>query len=170
MFGNSRSTLKITVAFGLFFGSGFASGFISGYKYASSNLACELPPMPYETQREASPDLRGPEGTGTSEVFGNATATTENIGLILEDHWMDSDENGLFIAGAVKNADTGGFDAVRVAFDLLDERESVYTAVTAINDETMEPGSSWDFTIYIPYSEMDRLKSYRLQSIMGVKK
>jgi hypothetical protein len=33
----------------------------------------------------------------------------------------------------------------------------------------MEPGASWDFTIYIPYSEMDRFKSYRLQSMMGVK-
>jgi hypothetical protein len=140
---------------------------MSGFKYASANLACELPLAPYETRLEVSPDLRGPEYAGVS---GDATPETENIGFVLEGHWMDSDENGFFIAGVVKNADTSGFDAVRVAFDLLDEREVAYTAVTAVNDEMMEPGASWDFTIYIPYSEMGGLKSYRLQSIMGVKR
>jgi hypothetical protein len=91
VFGNSRPTLKITVALGFFFGAGFASGFMSGYKYASANLVCELPLASYETRREVSLDLRGPEYAGVSSVSGDATTETENIGFVLEGHWMDSD-------------------------------------------------------------------------------
>jgi hypothetical protein len=97
-------------------------------------------------------------------------AVSEDIGLAVEEHWIDSDDNGLFIAGAVKNSGAGSFDAVRVAFDLLDSGGEAYSAVTAGNRDGVEPGESWDFTIYIPYSEMDKFSSYRLQSVMGVKR
>jgi hypothetical protein len=165
--------LKVTILVGLFFGAGFLCGFLSGYKYAGAIIVCELPPVFREISREGpvglSEDLKESVKIGVSETASNETEATGDIGLTIEEHWMDSDDGGLFIAGIVKNSGLQEFDAVRIAFDLLDERGLAYSAVTDINDGGMEPGASWDFTIYIPYAEMDKLKSYRLQSIMGVK-
>jgi hypothetical protein len=153
-----------SVAAGLLFGMGFLCGFLSGYKYAGENVIHEAPPMrdipPYSgpaAETEISEDVRA--------VFG-----AEDIGLSLREHWMDADDYGIYIAGMVKNDGRNSFDAVRVVFDLCDREGRVYTAVTAKNDERMDPGESWDFTAYIPYSDMDKLESYRLQSMMGVKK
>jgi hypothetical protein len=162
------------MALGLFFGAGFLCGFLSGYKYASLSAVRELPPAYYETSNETSggtPADLNIQGAGETETLEEETEmpSAGGIGLVLEDHWMDSDDNGLFIAGMVKNDDTKGFNAIRIAFDLLDENGQVYSAVTGRNDEGVEPGASWDFTIYLPYSEMDIFKSYRLQSVMGVK-
>ena len=156
-------------AFGIFFGAGFLAGFLTGYKYAADNLVCELPAIIPENA--ASDDARLPAASWDAVPEESVTeAGTGDIGLVLEDYWMDSDDNGLFIAGAIRNADKGAFDSVRVAFDLLDNRENTYSAVTARNDERMEPGDTWDFTIYIPYAEMDKFNSFRFQSVMGVKR
>ena len=156
-------------ALGIFFGTGFLSGFLSGYRYAADNIARELPVL-------ANKDI-ATGGELFSEfswetVFEEAVAEidTGGIGLVLDEYWIDSDEHGLFIAGAIRNEDRGAFDSVRVAFDLLDNRENAYSAVTVRNDERMEPGETWDFTIYIPYGEMNKFNSFRFQSVMGVKR
>ena len=159
----------LAAALGVFFGTGFLCGFLCGYKYAADNIACDFPVVIRENVTsgdvlplDASRDV-APEGAA-------AEADPVDIGLVLEDYWMDSDDNGLFIAGAIRNEDKGAFDSVRVAFDLLDSRENAYSAVTVRNDERMEPGDTWDFTVYIPYSEMDKFNSFRFQSVMGVKR
>ena len=110
---------------------------------------------------EASPEPAG-------DMFIPAEAG--DIGLVLEEYWMGSDDNGLYIAGAIRNSDDDAFDSVRVAFDLLDGQGGAYSAVTTRNDDRIESGDVWDFTIYIPYSEMDKFNSYRLQSVMGVRR
>jgi hypothetical protein len=162
---------KATVALGIFFGAGFLCGFLSGYRYAAANLVCEVPRAAQNFKGASSGDFSGSSDERVSAVSEDAPIdAASDIGLVLEDYWMDSDDNGLFIAGAVKNADASAFDSVMVAFDLLDDHEQAYSAVTRRNNERMEPGDSWDFTIYIPYSEMDKFKSYRLQSVMGVKR
>jgi hypothetical protein len=158
---------------GVFFGAGFLCGFLSGYRYAAANVACELPPaaVNYGVISEDAP--AAPESSPEAETVSggaDAGAETSDIGLELDDYWMDSDDNGLFIAGAVKNSGASAFDSVMVAFDLLDVGGAAYTAVTARNGERVEPGDAWDFAIYIPYSELDKFKSFRLQSVMGVKR
>jgi hypothetical protein len=110
-----------------------------------------------------SQDIRSADN---SENDNNASSA--DIGLVLDDHWMDSDDNGLFIAGTVRNASGHAFSGVRIAFDLLDSGGEPYTAVTDKATERMEPGDTWGFTMYIPYSEMDKFSSYRFQSVMGV--
>ena len=150
----------LTAALGIFFGTGFLCGFLSGYRYAALNL-----------KDVVSGDAQFYE-LSHDEVSEEAAAEADigDIGLVLDDYWMDSDDNGLFITGAIRNSDKGAFDSVRVAFDLLDGVENAYSAVTARNDERMEPGDTWDFTVYIPYSEMDKFNSFRFQSVMGVKR
>jgi len=159
----------LTAALGIFFGTGFLCGFFSGYRFAAINFVRELPVIINED--ETSDDVRLSEPLW-DEIPEEAAAVidTGDIGLVLEDYWMDSDDNGLFITGAIRNADTGAFDSVRVAFDLLDGNENAYSAATVRNDERMEPGDTWDFTVYIPYTEMDKFNSFRFQSVMGVKR
>ena len=159
----------LTAALGIFFGTGFLCGFLSGYRYAAINIAGELPVIVREDGESGG--ARFAESP-RNEFSGEADAEIHigDIGLVLEDYWMDSDNSGLFIAGAIRNSDVGAFDSVRVAFDLLDSYENAYSAVTARNDERMEPGDTWDFTLYIPYGEMDKFNSFRFQSIMGVKR
>jgi len=156
----------LAAALGIFFGTGFLSGFLTGYRYAAANLIRELPAIipEYVASGDAQPDIP-PDALEAADE-----AEMGDIGLVLEEYWMNSDDNGLFIAGAIRNANEGAFDSVRVAFDLLDARENPYSAVTARNDERIEPGEVWDFTIYIPYSEMDKFNSFRFQSVMGVKR
>ncbi|MCL2684062.1 MAG: FxLYD domain-containing protein [Synergistaceae bacterium] len=170
MAANKRYLLA--AALGVFFGTGFLCGFFSGYRYAAYNFVCELPAIIREDEASGGATLLDASGDAASEgeVAELVEIDTRDIGLVLEDYWMDSDDNGLFIAGAIHNADTGAFDSVRVAFDLLDSRENAYSAVTARNDERIEPGDTWDFTIYIPYGEMDKFNSFRFQSVMGVKR
>ena len=159
----------LAAALGIFFGTGFLCGFLSGYKYAADNLVCELPVIIREDVTSGDAQFSDVSLDIVSEDAAAETDTVD-IGLVLEDYWMDSDDNGLFIAGAIRNADKGVFDSVRVAFDLLDSRENAYSAVTVRNDERMDPGDTWDFTVYIPYSEMDKFNSFRFQSVMGVKR
>ena len=158
----------LTAALGIFFGSGFLCGFLSGYRYAAIDIAFELPAIAGEDTAGGGQFSESP----WEDVYEEAAAEIDigDIGLVLEDYWIDSDDNGLFIAGAIRNADRGAFDSVRVAFDLLDGRDNAYSAVTARNDERMEPGEAWDFTVYIPYAEMDKFNSFRFQSVMGVKR
>jgi len=170
MAANKRYLLA--AALGIFFGTGFLCGLFSGYKYAD-NFFYELPVIIRENAASVDVPLAGVMRDAASEdveAEADIEIDTGDIGLVLEDYWMDSDDNGLFIAGAIRNADSGAFDSVRVAFDLLDSRESAYSAVTVRNDERMEPGDTWDFTIYIPYAEMDKFNSFRFQSVMGVKR
>ncbi|MDR1509042.1 MAG: FxLYD domain-containing protein [Synergistaceae bacterium] len=166
--------MKKTVAAGILFGAGFLIGFLSGYKYASENIVCEVPPMFSGVEKISSQDVTSPYlgMAAETEISGDAPTVPEiaDIGLSVQEHWMDSDDHGLYIAGTVRNYGVNSFDAVRVAFDLCDAEGRIYTAVTARNDERIEPGESWDFTAYIPYSDMDKFNSYRLQSIMGVKR
>ena len=167
MAANKRCLLA--AALGVFFGTGFLCGFLSGYKYAAYNLVCEFP---VSVREDAASGGALPVDASWDVVPEGAASETDpvDIGLVLEDYWMDSDDNGLFIAGAIRNADKSAFDSVRVAFDLLDGRENAYSAVTVRNDERMEPGDTWDFTVYIPYSEMDKFNSFKFQSVMGVKR
>ncbi|MDR1137139.1 MAG: FxLYD domain-containing protein [Synergistaceae bacterium] len=164
---------KKTVAAGVLFGMGFLCGFLSGYNYAGKNIVYESPPILLNEENISSRDIQSnPETSAGTEIFEDAPAFPEvgDIGLSLREHWMDSDEHGLYIAGQVKNDGPNSFDAVRVAFDLCDDEGGIYSAVTARNDERIEPGEAWDFTAYLPYSDMDKFKSYKLQSIMGVKR
>jgi hypothetical protein len=161
---------KFAVAFGVFFGCGFLCGFFSGYSHVrrDGSVAVESPLVIQATVGPATPSSAG--GNGVASDDATPGTASEDIGLVVEEHWIDSDDSGLFIAGAVKNSGAGAFDAVRVAFDLLDAGGEAYSAVTARNGDGVGRGESWDFTIYIPYSEMDKFKSYRLQSVMGVKR
>ena len=160
----------LAAALGIFFGTGFLCGFLSGYRYAAIDLAAyELPANIREDTAPGDAQFSEFQPDEVSEDMAAETGIGD-IGLVLEDYWIDSDDNGLFIAGAIRNADMSAFDAVRVAFDLLDGRGNAYSAVTARNDERMEPGDTWDFTVYIPYSEMDKFNSFGFQSVMGVKR
>jgi hypothetical protein len=164
---------KRSVVAGILFGMGFLCGFLSGYKYASENIVCEVLPINSSVENLSSRDISPYSGAAAeTEISGDITEVSEtaDIGLSLREHWMDSDDYGIYIAGVIENDSVNSFDAVRVAFDLCDSEGRVYTAVTAKNDERMEPGESWEFTAYILYSDMDKFKSYRLQSIMGVKR
>jgi len=147
--------LKTPASFGLFFGMGFLCGFFVC-------LATE------QTPRDAPPDSAAASVLAVSADSRGALAIEGNIDLALEDERMDSDENGLFITGTVKNISAHSFDAARIAFDLCDRGGEPYTVVTDRNAERMEPGDVWGFTIYIPYTDMDKFSSYRLQSIMGI--
>jgi hypothetical protein len=169
---NRKKILRRSAAAGLLVGMGFFCGFLSGYKYAGENIVCEIPPMFSSEETASSRDISPHSGTAAETgASDDIPAVSENadIGLSLQEHWMDVDDYGIYIAGTVKNDGPNSFDALRVAFDLYDSEGRIYTAVTARNDERMEPGESWDFTAYIPYSDMDRFEFYRLQSIMGVK-
>jgi len=156
-------------ALGIFFGTGFLCGFLSGYRYAVFNAESKLSVIVSE-DREAGDSLFSEFLRDGTPEQAEGEADVGDIGLMLEEYWMDSDDNGLFIAGAIRNSDNSAFDSVRVAFDLLDGHEEAYSAVTVRNNERMEPGDTWDFTVYIPYSEMDKFNSFRFQSVMGVKR
>ena len=166
MAANKRYLL--TAALGIFFGTGFLSGFFTGYQYAALNFVPEVSWSVIPETEVAEIDFDKIERFDVIERFD--IFAIDDIGLVLEDYWIDSDDNGLYIAGAVRNSDDEAFDSVRVAFDLLDGYENAYSAVTVRNDERMEPGDIWDFTIYIPYSELDKFNSFRFQSVMGVKR
>lgn len=93
-----------------------------------------------------------------------------DIGLELTTHDLGEDENGLFISGTIYNRAELAYDAVKVIFDLCDDEGVAYSYVTDSISGNMHPGDSWSFSIYIPYMELVRFSSYRLQNIMGVRK
>ncbi|MDR3355210.1 MAG: FxLYD domain-containing protein [Synergistaceae bacterium] len=176
---------KFLLALALFFGVGYAVGFFSGFGYSRSLSGYGVIGSSHNPQwtGRISPDVA--RGTPTWDVVP-AQAPTEadggsqyvqdpdgrpdlgGIDLVLSGHSLGEDENGLFIAGTVVNRSNHAFDAVRIAFDLCDSQNRPYNYVTDTATEIMEPGDSWGFTIYIPYTEMGMFSSYRLQSIMGV--
>jgi hypothetical protein len=169
--GALRSRTKKAAAAGILFGAGFMCGALSGYNYAAGNIVCEVPPISSGVVNMSLPETPGDEAEISADIPDfSEPGDMEDIGLSLQEHWMDSDEHGIYIAGMIKNDGLNPFDAVRVTFDLCDSDGKAYSAVTAKNDERIEPEESWDFTAYLPYSDMNRFDSYRLQSIMGVKR
>ncbi|MDR1966628.1 MAG: FxLYD domain-containing protein [Synergistaceae bacterium] len=156
---------------GIFFGVGFFCGFLAGFGYSPArdeNIAPLADRVAGVSAPASSADFGG--AVFAEGGYGDDAAEPRDIGLILEDHWMDSDEGGLFIAGTVKNGGDHAYDAVRVAFDLCDKEGNPYTAVTDKNATAMAPGDTWSFTVYIPYSDMDKFSSYKFQSILAVTK
>ena len=166
----------------LFFGVGYAVGFFSGFGYSKSLAGSYAIGVSREPQREGKVSLDAARGALTDALLDQAADEASapyeeepdagpdpgDIGLVLNGHSLGEDENGLFISGTVVNRSSHAFNAVRIAFDLCDSRNRPYNYVTDTATETMEPGDSWGFTIYIPYTEMGLFSSYRLQSIMGV--
>jgi hypothetical protein len=176
---------KFFLALALFFGLGYAAGFFSGFGYSRSLAERDVIGASHKPQwtGRISPDAA--RGTPTEDVLPDQTPdevetgaqyveepdaepSPGDIDLVLGEHSLGEDENGLFISGTVINRSSHAFNAVRIAFDLCDSRNRPYNYVTDTATETMEPGDSWGFTIYIPYTEMGMFSSYRLQSIMGV--
>jgi hypothetical protein len=187
MTGNNAGSLsgKIAALLGIFFGIGFLVGFFTGYGYrpavtAGSPAVAESPaglaPNGPVTAT-ASPDISAwapetPDGWEDQDGQGGiedeeSETLPPDSGLTLEAHELGEDENGLFISGTILNGSSHGYDAVRVTFDLCDASGKVYSGVTDVTYDSMAPGDSWGFAIYIPYAEMGLFSSYRLQSIIG---
>ena len=129
-------SVKAAAALGIFFGSGFLCGFFSGYAHAlrgkSSVMESTAVILP-AADPAALPSVSTEDEVISDDAF--QMNASEDIGLTVDEHWIDSDDNGLFIAGAVKNSGAGAFDAVRVAFDLLDSGGEAYSAITARNGD-----------------------------------
>jgi hypothetical protein len=159
---------KLVALVGIFFGFGFVAGFLSGFN--CDRILAERRDRDVVTAERTSVSadkfiapVRSADPAPPEEQ-GEAQFDSE---LVLEGHELEEDENGLFISGTIYNRSTHGFDAVRVTFDLCDSKGKAYSGITDITHDKMEPGDSWGFTIYIPYSDMGLFSSYRLQSIMG---
>jgi hypothetical protein len=105
---------------------------------------------------------------GVGEDLWVDALQADDIDLILTEDGIGTDENGFFISGTVLNTSAHAFDAVRITFDLCGRSGEPYADVTDASNARMEPGDVWGFTIYIPYMNMEKFSSYRLQSIMGV--
>ena len=141
---------------GIFFGLGFVLGFLTCFGYLGAQPRAEV----------ARVDREGPPGI---EIKTNVTVEPGNEAeLLLEENYLGNDEDGTFIGGIVANRSDHPFDAVRVAFDLQDRSGETFAAVTETQAERMEPGDRWEFTIYIPYTEMPRFAGYTLHSLVGV--
>jgi hypothetical protein len=171
----------------LFFGVGYTAGFFSGFGYSKSWARFDAAGVLYQQPEPGGTSVdttlgaltadvpqdavlkETPEGDGqyTDEEYDGEPGL-DGIDLVLSGHSLDEDENGLFISGTVVNMSDHVFNAVRIAFDLCDSQNQPYSYVADTATETMEPGDSWGFTLYIPYTEMRMFSSYRLQSIMGV--
>jgi hypothetical protein len=122
----------------------------------------------FEASGELGDSAEAPGPTGAGEDLWIDALPAEDIDLVLAEDGLGSDENGFFISGTVLNDSVHAFDAVRVTFDLCDRSGEPYADVTDASNARMEPGDVWGFTIYIPYMNMEKFSSYRLQSIMGV--
>ncbi|MDR0615433.1 MAG: FxLYD domain-containing protein [Synergistaceae bacterium] len=172
---------KIAALLGIFFGIGFMTGFFTGYGYRPAVMArsgtavAESPSwLAPDGPASASPDISpwAPETPDSQEDRdGEGGESGENslfdAGLTLEAHELGEDENGLFISGTILNSSNHGYDAVRVTFDLCDASGRAYSGITDVTYDSMAPGDSWGFAIYIPYAEIGLFSSYRLQSIIG---
>jgi hypothetical protein len=170
MTGNSAGSLgwKIWALLGIFFGIGFMTGFFTGYGYRPAIIA-----QGGETvaQSQALLPQEDKDGAGKlpEEDETDETALPDS-GLVLEEHGLDEDENGLFVSGTISNRSIHSYDAVRVTFDLCDASGKAYSGITDVTYDKMASGDSWGFVIYIPYAEMELFSSYRLQSIIGAAK
>jgi hypothetical protein len=152
---------KLVVFVAMFFGFGFMAGFFTGFNYNRFQPILPNTLAAREGKREARLAAASSEDEAPK---GDVPIDSE---LVLEEHGIGEDENGIFISGTIYNRSPHGYDAVRVTFDLCDESGGAYSGITDITRDRMEPGDSWGFTIYIPYSEMDVFSSYKLHSIMG---
>jgi hypothetical protein len=166
-----NSALRLFALLGLFFGIGFASGFgvrslIYGETYDNAAAAQES-----AAQIE---DAAPPGALADGAVSPDAQAMTDEpepeADLVLTEHELDDDDNGLFISGTVYNNSPHAYDAVSITFELCDAQGNAYSAVTDSSRDRMERGESRSFTIYIPYKDITQFSSYRLQNIMGTTK
>lgn len=178
---------KVFAVLGLFFGLGFTVGFLTGFGYG--NIL--RPPLPPETRQSAAkskgaPSLNATPGVRQTSPPSAASAdnrsmnddgTTGQDDVSIEDgefalleHELGDDENGAYISGTVVNRSENAFDAAQIVFELCDARGRPFTTISDRTTERMDPGDLWGFTIYIPYTDLRSLDSYRLQGIMGVRK
>ncbi|MDR1471891.1 MAG: FxLYD domain-containing protein [Synergistaceae bacterium] len=163
--------------YGLFFGVGFLLGFLACLGCLSVRTSTEVQvraraktpaAAPGAAKSEAGGAVPKPSGRVAKENAASSAELARDIGLVLAEDGVGEDENGFFISGTVLNDSSHAFDAVRVTFDLCDKSGEPYAEVTDLLKGRMEPGDLWGVTIYIPYMNMDKFSSYRLQSIMGV--
>jgi hypothetical protein len=175
--GKNKGDKRIVALLGIFFGLGFTAGFFTGFGYM--DIMARNKEAAVAAYERGEPSRAGAVGEpaavksadGSNEISHESDDEAEyDSGLIISEHELGEDENGLFISGTIYNRSSHGYDAVRVTFDLCDSKGEAYTDVTDITRSRVEPGDYWGFTIYIPYSEMILFSSYRLQSIMGTAK
>ena len=153
----------------VFFVLGLALGVSFGFGYARSLL----PPEAHdEAARPAAPsETHATEASSTEENAPNIPDISSlDVGLLLQEHALGEDENGLFIAGTLRNETEYPYNAVKVVFDLCDTTSEAYSYVTDGPEYGMESGDSWSFCIYIPYTDLVRFSSYRVRSILGVRR
>lgn len=149
---------------GIFFGLGFALGFLTCFGYLGMQPRIQV----VEVYRDGSPATSA-DASSEIQIDTNVMVEPgEEVELLLEENYLGSDEDGAFIGGIVANRSDHPFDAVRVAFDLQDRDGETFASVTETLAERMEPGDRWEFTIYIPYTEMARFAGYTLQNLVGV--
>ena len=174
-----RSNMKTLIALGVFCGLGFMSGFFTGFGYARYEYREIIaaydrpePPMSEDLNLSASEDLKSSdEATSPDFELAEEDGTAmPNIELSLEKHELGSDENGTFITGTVANRSDHAFDAVQIQFELCDKDNVSYSTLTERYTERIESGDSWEFTIYIPYSDINSFASYKLHGLMGTTK
>ena len=155
---------------GIFFGLGFALGFLTCFGYLGAQPRIEVVEVfregPPATSADVSSDIQ--IETNVTVESGQPDQLGQEAELLLEENYLGNDEDGTFIGGIVANRSDHPFDAVRVAFDLQDRSGETFAAVTETQAERMEPGDRWEFTIYIPYTEMSRFAGYTLHSLVGV--
>lgn len=178
---------KALVVLGVFFGLGFTIGFLTGFGYSSATR----PPTPAGSRQNAD-EIKGALSSDGRPAVGHAApppaapksnisadedgeGSTNNVSVAdgefaLLEHGLNDDENGVYISGTVLNRSQNAFDAAQIVFELRDARGRTYTTVSDRTTERMDPGDSWGFIIYIPYTDLRPLDSYRLQGIMGVRK
>ena len=149
---------------GIFFVLGFVLGFLTCFGYLGAQPRVEVA----RVYREGPPAISA-DAPPEIQIETNVTVEPGNEAeLLLEENYLGNDEDGTFIGGIVANRSDHPFDAVRVAFDLQDPGGETFAAVTETQTERMEPGDRWEFTIYIPYTEMSRFAGYTLHSLVGV--
>ena len=168
---------RFFVILGIFFGLGFVLGFLTCFGYLGTRTKVEVVEIYRDGPRSSSADARQPPASPAGQAAAapsgmqfDADLPIEDLELVLEEHFLGSDESGTYIGGLVANRSDHPFDAIRLEFDLNDRDDRSFASVTETQADGMEPGDVWEFTIYIPYTEMQRFVGYRLRSIMGVTK
>lgn len=172
---------KALVALGVFFGLGFTIGFLVGFGYGHVTPS----PLP-EGTRQIAEKGKGAVSTdvprsGIRQGAPPLAASEDNIELDnlvsikdgefeLINHELNDDENGIYISGTVANRSKNAFDAAQIVFELCDTRGKPFTTISDRTTERMDPGDLWGFVVYIPYTDLRSMDSYRLQGIMGVRK
>lgn len=171
-----RAGRSLFVVLGLFFGFGFVAGFYVGFGYSRHlDRVATVIAASEDVSLDASavaPEARPTSGEARAKASESEDELAEeilsrNTELVLVEHELGSDENGVFLCGTVENRSSHAFDAVQVSFELYDKSGKAYGNLTERNTERMEPGDAWGFTAYIPYSELDRFSSYKLYGIVG---